>query len=178
MAYIESFFHGKSSGIDTLVSFLNKPILIQKNSIEVVNYKIENISQLCMVLIDTGQKRNTYNLISRFNKEIETNKVIKPVEKELMPASDMLTKALLESNNHEIFTYIQKVSEFQFDNFKQLIVPEFLNFWERGLKSEKYFLKLCGSGGGGYLLGFINDFEYFNKEVKAHNTQIKFSLIH
>jgi mevalonate kinase len=52
-----------------------------------------------------------------------------------------------------------------------------LNFWEKGLKSKKYFLKLCGSGGGGYLLGFANDFEYFNNQVKLNSFPINYQIV-
>ena len=31
--------------------------------------------------------------------------------------------------------------------------------WAKGIESNDYFLKLCGSGGGGYILGFSEDFE-------------------
>ena len=177
LAYIESFFHGKSSGIDALVSYVNKPLLINRNSIEVTNYKIEKKPQLTILLIDTGQTRNTQDLINRFNNEIENKKLFKLLENGLIPASNSFTDALIENNIPGIFKNLQKISEFQFDNFRLLIVPEFLNFWEQGLKSGKYFLKLCGSGSGGYLLGLINDFEYFNNVVNLNFPSINYEIV-
>jgi mevalonate kinase len=178
LAYIESYFHGKSSGIDALVSFVNKPLLICENSIETVDYNIEKDIKLSIVIIDTGKPRSTQDLINRFNNGHENIGSLKPIENELIPASNGFTNALLENNVPRIFTYLQKVSQFQFDNFKSLIVPEFLNFWEQGLKSEKYYLKLCGSGGGGYLLGFVNDMEYFNNEAKLYGTPFRYEPVH
>jgi mevalonate kinase len=35
-----------------------------------------------------------------------------------------------------------------------MIIPEFKSIWKQGIDSDAYYLKLCGAGGGGYLLGF------------------------
>jgi mevalonate kinase len=178
LAYIESYFHGKSSGIDALVSYVNKPLLFQENSIDVVNYEIENKSELSIVLIDTGKTRNTQDLITRFNKELENNDFINHLKNDLIPASNGFTDALIKNNNVEIFKHLQSISQFQIQYFKPFILPEYLNLWEQGLASEKFFLKLCGSGGGGYLLGFIKDFEYFNNTIKYYKNSIKLEFIH
>jgi len=38
-----------------------------------------------------------------------------------------------------------------------MIPGDFLGVWEQGLERDDFRLKLCGSGGGGYLLGFTED---------------------
>ena len=53
-----------------------------------------------------------------------------------------------------------------YDNFKPMIPSEFIEIWKKGIESNAYFLKLCGSGGGGYILGFTQD---FNKAAKILN---------
>lgn len=40
-----------------------------------------------------------------------------------------------------------------------MIPSKLLNAWEKGIQTNDYYLKLCGSGGGGYVLGFAEDFE-------------------
>ena len=34
-----------------------------------------------------------------------------------------------------------------------MIPEQFHALWKRGLETNDYYLKLCGSGGGGYILG-------------------------
>ena len=38
--------------------------------------------------------------------------------------------------------------------FSQMIPKNFKRIWKEGFNTNKYYLKLCGAGGGGYLLGF------------------------
>jgi mevalonate kinase len=39
------------------------------------------------------------------------------------------------------------------------MVPEkYKQVWENGVKTGNYSLKLCGSGGGGYILGFTSNY--------------------
>ena len=39
-----------------------------------------------------------------------------------------------------------------------MIPQSVVKIWQEGLDSDIYSLKLCGSGGGGYILGFTKDF--------------------
>ena len=42
-------------------------------------------------------------------------------------------------------------------------------------KSKDYFLKLCGSGGGGYIIGFSFDLLKANNQLKDYNFQVLIS---
>ena len=66
-----------------------------------------------------------------------------------------------------------------FEGKKVILVPDSFDFpdtfkgvWEKGLNNQKYFLKLCGSGGGGFLLGFAPDFEAAKEELKEYDLKI------
>ena len=53
------------------------------------------------------------------------------------------------------------------------MIPDFLQKkWANGLESELYCLKLCGAGGGGFLLGMTSDFEK-TREVFRRMSVIK-----
>src|SRR5690606_10766092 len=54
LALIESFFHGESSGLDPLVSYLNKPILVKSGQVKVVEDAL-NIEDWKIYLIDSGE---------------------------------------------------------------------------------------------------------------------------
>ncbi|MFT5953016.1 MAG: mevalonate kinase, partial [Bacteroidia bacterium] len=43
--------------------------------------------------------------------------------------------------------------------------------WKHGIESGDYYLKLCGSGGGGYILGFTKDYE--NAKVQLKNYELE-----
>ena len=49
---------------------------------------------------------------------------------------------------------------------------EFHNVWQRGIKNNSYFLKLCGSGGGGYILGFTENFKEAKEQLKDHKLEV------
>jgi mevalonate kinase len=41
--------------------------------------------------------------------------------------------------------------------------------WDFGNTSSAFHLKLCGSGGGGFLLGFARDYEQAREELGRFN---------
>jgi mevalonate kinase len=65
---MESFFHGKSSGLDPLNSYLSIPILIEsKNNIDVTGIPIEKVNgQGAIFLLDSGQMGSTATMVEIF----------------------------------------------------------------------------------------------------------------
>ena len=49
---------------------------------------------------------------------------------------------------------IKNLSEITFKNMNEMIPESLKEIWQEGLKSNKYYIKLCGSGGGGFFLAF------------------------
>jgi mevalonate kinase len=37
---------------------------------------------------------------------------------------------------------------------KEFIPPPHIDFWQKGLEHDEYWLKLCGAGGGGMSIGY------------------------
>jgi len=62
---------------------------------------------------------------------------------------------------------IELLSTLQLECFDGMISDKYREFWMEGLITGEYYLKLCGSGGGGFILGFTRDFtnteSYFRK---------------
>ena len=44
--------------------------------------------------------------------------------------------------------------------------------WKQGVETKAYSLKLCGSGGGGFMLGFTRDYEEAKKQLHANGFEI------
>ena len=57
---------------------------------------------------------------------------------------------------------LKQLSESTLNNFKEMIPNQLINIWENGLKSDSYYMKLCGSGGGGFFLLFD-----FNNQINS-----------
>jgi mevalonate kinase len=64
---LESYFHGKSSGIDPLICFMNLPILIEsKESVDKVSIPKEELGKGAIFLIDSGITGETGPMIQIF----------------------------------------------------------------------------------------------------------------
>ena len=53
-----------------------------------------------------------------------------------------------------------------------MIPKNFAKLWDKGIRTNDYFLKLCGSGGGGFLLGFTLDIENTFKTLENYKKEI------
>ena len=57
-----------------------------------------------------------------------------------------------------------------------MIPQNFHKIWKTGIESNDYFLKLCGSGGGGYILGFSEDFEKAKSVLKDYKLEVVYNF--
>ena len=57
-----------------------------------------------------------------------------------------------------------------------MIPVNFHNIWAKGIESDEYFLKLCGSGGGGYILGFAKDFKKAQKSLNDFDLEVVYNF--
>jgi len=49
------------------------------------------------------------------------------------------------------------------------LIPEHLQgIMKNGLDSGDYYMKICGSGGGGYMLGFTDNWEKTQELLNGH----------
>jgi mevalonate kinase len=70
------------------------------------------------------------------------------------------------------FLALEKVSAFQLKYFTKMIPCNFTKSWIWGLESGCFNLKLCGSGGGGFLLGFTNNYLETKNYFKDLNHEV------
>ena len=171
---MESFFHGRSSGIDPLNCYLKKPLLIKNiKDINKIGLPIGSGQEKGgMFLIDTGQIGHTEPLVKYFLEQCENNDFYKSLQQEMIPANDNCIKSYVKGEMYEFYTNIKKLSKYLLHNFGPMIPEPFIEIWKKGLESSAYYLKLCGSGGGGYLLGFAQDLEYAKIELEKLQVKI------
>ena len=174
---MESFFHGESSGLDPVNSYLSSPILIKsKKEVETISIpkQIKNGNQ-GFFLIDTRKSSNTRILVDKFLESMKDNEFEKLFKNEFVEFSNLCIDDFLDSNFNSLQKNIKKLSKFTYDNFKAMIPEQFDSIWSKGLKTDDYFLKLCGSGGGGFILGFSLDLVKSKVILKDYNFEVVLS---
>lgn len=155
---MESFFHGNSSGIDPLTSYAGHPLLIQrKNQVAAVTPKRWGTGAPQVFLSDTKLPRRTGPLVAWFLEQSEKSEFRSLLEEGYLPAHHDALHGWLNADPDLFWPAIQKVSEYQFQHFAPLVPETSKRLWEEGLFGGRYYLKICGAGGGGYVLGFAKD---------------------
>lgn len=173
LGVMESFFHGKSSGVDPLICYLNLPLLIKENQeIEPVKVAMKKDGEGAIFLIDTGISRKTEPLVKYYMEQMEKPSYREFVDKQLKPFANNCIQAFLEGDTETLFGYMKKLSHFQFQHFKPMI-PQFFNkHWKKGLDSGDYYFKLCGAGGGGFILGFTKNINKTREQLKGQKLEV------
>lgn len=173
LALMEGHFHGSSSGFDPLLSLLNVPLLYKEDkSLEKINLELPRFGDGSVFIIDTGKSRRTEPLVNLYKEKLKNSDFEVLCQTQLNDITNQCINLLLENNFNGLVSKFKELSEFQYEHFLPMIPPIFKDDWVQGLESNKYYLKLCGAGGGGYLLGITSnfeDFKFFNpdKEVKV-----------
>jgi mevalonate kinase len=172
-AQMESYFHGTSSGVDPLICYINLPLLIRsKEDIEPVKVVSKSNGKGAIFLIDTGTQRKTEPLVKYYMEKLEEGTFREFVDKQLKPFTNNCIQAFLQGDHETLFGYLTQLSAFQFKHFKPMIPAIFNRLWKKGLDSGEYYLKLCGAGGGGFILGFTQNFEKTKLELKDYKLEL------
>lgn len=171
---MESFFHGKSSGLDPLNSYLSLPILINsKDQIETTGIPSQHSKgKGAVFLLDSGKTGETAPMVSMFMEYMEKEAFSKMMREQFIKRSDACVEDFLKGNITSLFKNIKSLSTLVLQNFQPMIPARFHELWQQGIESNDYYLKLCGSGGGGFILGFAQDFEKAKKALKKYPLEV------
>ena len=179
LAQLESFFHGASSGIDPLICFLQQPLLLDGHEgIKIASLPIDCLTtedesrpqqSATLFLLDTGIERKATPLIEYFLEKMKEDEFHARCKSELLPAVDGAIQAFLISDGEALFAEIHRIGEFQLRFLEKMIPDAFRKFWQEGLTGDLFKLKVCGAGGGGFLLGITKNFEEMKKRYPACN---------
>ncbi|TCI85515.1 mevalonate kinase family protein [Tenacibaculum sp. M341] len=170
---MESFFHGKSSGLDPLNSYLSLPILINsKENIEATGIPSQKEGKGAVFLLDSEQIGETEPMVTLFMNKMKNEGFRKMLSEEFVTYTDACIDDFLKGNVKSLFKNVKSLSKVVLTNFKPMIPNAFHKVWENGLKTNDYYLKLCGSGGGGYILGFTEDYEKAQKSLENYKLEL------
>jgi len=170
---MESFFHGKSSGLDPLNSYLSLPILINsKTHIEPAGIPSQKEGKGAVFLLDSEIAGETEPMVNIFMNKMKKEGFRKMLNEEFVMYTDACIDDFLHGKVKSLFGNVKKLSKVVLTNFKPMIPASFHKVWEQGLKTNDYYLKLCGSGGGGYILGFTKDYEKAKSILKDYKLEL------
>ncbi len=175
---MESFFHGKSSGLDPLNSYLSLPILINsKDNIEAAGIPSQSATgKGAVFLLDSGIVGETAPMVNIFMENLKDQGFRKMLKSQFIKYTDSCVENFLQGDMKSLFKNTKELSKVVLSNFKPMIPEQFHQIWQNGIETNDYYLKLCGSGGGGYILGFTQDFEKAKKSLKDYKLEMVYQF--
>jgi len=175
---MESFFHGKSSGLDPLNSYLSLPILINsKDNVEPTGIPSQNeAGNGAVFLLDSGIIGETAPMVNIFMENMKQEGFRKMLKNQFIKHTDSCVEDFLKGDVKSLFGNLKSLSKVVFNNFKPMIPQQFHSLWKQGIDTNDYYLKLCGSGGGGYILGFTQNIDKTKEALKDYKLEVVYNF--
>jgi mevalonate kinase len=158
LAVIESYFHGKSSGVDALTCHARTPLYFNSNgTIEKKEFDPSTIrGGYRLFLLDSEERFETGPLVKEFLQRMNDNGFASSIRNEYLVINQKLIESLLGIGDGDPALLIRVLSDYQFTHFRKMIPERMLDVWIEGQLSNEFYLKLNGSGGG-YMLGITHE---------------------
>jgi len=175
---MESFFHGKSSGLDPLNSYLSIPILINsKDNIEATGIPAQQTEgRGAVFLLDSGTTGETAPMVRIFMENMKQEGFRSMLKDQFIKHTDACVDDFLKGDVKSLFKNTKQLSKVVLNHFKPMIPQQFHELWKKGIETNEYYLKLCGSGGGGYILGFTEDIDTAQKSLKDYKLEVVYNF--
>ncbi|MCF6222938.1 MAG: mevalonate kinase [Flavobacteriaceae bacterium] len=170
---MESFFHGKSSGLDPLNSYLSIPILINsKDHLEATGIPSQKEGKGAVFLLDSEMVGETQPMVNIFMNKMKNEGFRKMIDHDFAKYTDACIDDFLQGDAKSLFSNVKSLSKVVLKHFKPMIPKSFHLLWKQGIETNDYYLKLCGSGGGGYILGFTEDYDRTKNVLKNYKLEL------
>lgn len=175
---MESFFHGKSSGLDPLNSYLSIPILINsKDNIEATGIPAQQTEgKGAVFLLDSGIIGETAPMVRIFMENMKQEGFRSMLKDQFIKHTDACVDDFLKGDVKSLFKNTKQLSKVVLNHFKPMIPQQFHELWKKGIETNEYYLKLCGSGGGGYILGFTEDIDAAKQSLKDYKLEVVYNF--
>jgi len=139
-----------------LISFLNQPLLIDsKKKVQPVHFILAETG-LSIALIDTKTTGATSPMVQHFIDLLNFPEFETAFETRLIPAINGCIDSLIQNNHQEFFAFMKQLIRFQLYHFRRMIPWNFQPIISDAI-NHQVFIKLLGSGGGGFLLAFAEN---------------------
>lgn len=153
LAIMEGYFHGRSSGLDPLVSYTGQVILVDTGGEHILKIPPKAIQYF--QLENTGFPRNGQAMISWFAMQMEQEFFIRQLQLNYLPILESCIEAFIAGAYADLNALMFDLSYFQLVHFNHLIPQPFIRVWEEQLRQNTGYYKICGAGGGGFLLRYF-----------------------
>lgn len=155
LSQMEGFYHGQSSGVDPLVSWLKKPLLLDAQfNPQVAELPVEHWRELeRWFLFDSEVSRHSAPLIAAFKQKMQDEAFQKTMGHLKLVIHEAID-AYQEINEAVMGQVMMDLSRLQFECLQEMIPQNMRQLWLEGLDTRQFALKLCGAGGGGYFIGY------------------------
>ena len=170
---MESYFHGKSSGIDPLICYLNLPLLIKsKTDVGTIGIPESTDGKGAIFLLNSGTPGETQPMVNIFMEKCKQEGFRKMLKEQFIKVNDDCIQSFLKRDIKLLFNNVRKLSTLLLDNFTPMIPKVFHKLWKQGIETNAYYLKLCGSGGGGFVLGFTENYDRAKELLKNEKIEV------
>ncbi len=158
---MESYFHGSSSGIDPLQCYVGKPFKITPKEVQILSEDfLQKDTHIC--LIDTKIKSNTKPLVEHFKKQRLDPSFASRFQKEYTPQVKSCIDSMIQGDKNLFFKSLNLLTKGQLEFLRPMITDNTLDLFTTEYDFH-FGVKISGSGGGGYVLGFTDDVETASK---------------
>jgi mevalonate kinase len=152
---MESYFHGSSSGIDPLQCYLGKPFKITPKGVQLLSDDFLR-KDIHICLIDTKIKSNTKPLVNHFKKQRLNPRFYNRFQKEYTPLVKTCIGKMIEGDKELFFNTLKQLTKGQLEFLRPMITDNTMDLFTTEYDFN-FSVKVSGSGGGGYVLGFTDD---------------------
>ena len=158
---MESYFHGSSSGIDPLQCYLGQPFKITSDGVQLLSDDfLKKDIHIC--LIDTKIKSNTKPLVNHFKQQREDAGFLNRFQTEYLPCVKTCIDTMVSGDKELFFNSLKQLTQGQLEFLRPMITDNTLGLFTADYDFH-FGVKISGSGGGGYVLGFTDDVEKANE---------------
>ena len=161
---MESHFHGSSSGIDPLQCYLGQPFKITPKGVELLSDDFLK-KDIYICLIDTKIKSNTKPLVDHFKQQREDAAFLSRFQSEYVPCVTACIDAMIEGDKELFFKSLKQLTKGQLEFLRPMITDNVLDLFTNDFDFN-FGVKISGSGGGGYVLGFTDNVEKASRLLK------------
>ncbi|MEI6311019.1 MAG: mevalonate kinase [Bacteroidota bacterium] len=151
LGLLESYFHGASSGLDPLVSYLHQTVHIQSDgTCKAFAYNPTLNKTLSLFLVNSAIERRTAPLVAVYKEKLQKDSSFKSIiENQLFSLNHKIIQAYLAGDSSTYMQCFKEIATLQFMHFKEMIPSSIQSLFNQ----EAYTMKICGAGGGGFFLG-------------------------
>lgn len=169
LASIEQYFHGSSSGVDPTVSYFQKPLLLQnlKNIELLPDWTLQKLG-LSLFLVDTGTTSKTLSLVDWFKTQMQKPTFKHYANSDFLAVNQKVIETI-GTGKQVVMSDVLAISHYQLDYLTPMIPEPFRKHFFAGLESSDFAFKLCGSGGGGFMLGITEKEDLFETYCNMEN---------